>query len=93
MSQEEVDAHSKLQNVHDLLCDRALKILNDPEATVQELETVRKFRKDNKIEALPGRGGKIDEVAKAALIQLPDYPQDPGDDDQDGVIPFEVSAG
>lgn len=91
MTQEEIDAHGKLQNAHNKFCDHALEILNNPEATVQQLEIVRKFLKDNKIEALPGRGGKIDAVAEAATFVIPDYPQAP--DDEDDVIPFGNSAG
>ena len=64
-----------LQEAHELMCAKVLDIIQNPDATLQELKFVKDFLKDNKIEALPVPGSKLGEAVNAAqalnIIKLP----------------------
>lgn len=64
-----------LQEAHTLLCERVRDILNNPDATVQELKLVKEFLKDNRIEALPVHGSPLGNAVEAASARASSDPQ------------------
>lgn len=70
------DAHDKLRDAHEMMCDQMLAILAKEDPSVQELKLVAQFLKDNNIEALDVPGSKLARTREGLqdkVIHLPDF--------------------
>lgn len=89
MNEERPEAMSLLQDAHTRMCEQCLTILSKEDPTPQELEFVRKFLKDNKVDALPMAGSPLGNVVKTAeethTIKLPSFPSGLLDEDDPAV--------
>lgn len=66
MNEEAAKSNDLLQKTHAKLCKRALAILEKENPTTAELEFVRRFLKDNNIDAIPKAGQPLGDVRSAA---------------------------
>jgi hypothetical protein len=65
MSHTDTDVRQLLQELHLGLAKKLVEILKDPEATPSQLEVIRKFLSDNRIEATMQANPHLKELVDA----------------------------
>ena len=75
-----VDTNAKVYQIKELTVDKMLKILENPEASVQELTLVVRWMKDNDIKIQVDEAIFKQSTSKKHII----IPSDLDDDDEDG---------
>ena len=65
----------KLKELHALLAEKLLKIVQDPDATASELNVARQFLRDNNIDCVPVEGSSLQRLAEELPFDIPTKPE------------------
>ena len=65
----------KLKELHALLAEKLLKIVQDPDATASELNVARQFLRDNNIDCVPVEGSPLQKLVDELPFDIPTKPE------------------
>ena len=65
----------KLKELHALLTEKLLKIVQDPDATASELNISRQFLRDNNIDCVPVEGSPLQNLVDELPFDIPTKPE------------------
>ena len=65
----------KLKELHALLAEKLLKIVQDPDATASELNIARQFLRDNNIDCVPVEGSPLQKLVDELPFDIPTKPE------------------
>jgi ABC-type Zn uptake system ZnuABC Zn-binding protein ZnuA len=74
------ETKNKLENLHELLAQKLLEKLRDPEVKASDLNVARQFLKDNNIDCIPTENGTISKLAEELPFKLSDLKDIVGED-------------
>jgi ABC-type Zn uptake system ZnuABC Zn-binding protein ZnuA len=74
------ETKNKLENLHELLAQKLLDKLRDPEVKASDLNVARQFLKDNNIDCIPTENGTISKLAEELPFKLSDLKDIVGED-------------
>jgi ABC-type Zn uptake system ZnuABC Zn-binding protein ZnuA len=74
------DPKNKLENLHELLAQKLLERLRDPEVKASDLNVARQFLKDNNIDCIPTENRTVSKLAEELPFKLSDLKEIIGED-------------
>jgi ABC-type Zn uptake system ZnuABC Zn-binding protein ZnuA len=74
------DPKNKLENLHELLAQKLLERLRDPEVKASDLNVARQFLKDNSIDCIGTENRTVSKLAEELPFKLSDLKEIIGED-------------
>jgi len=74
------ETKNNLENLHELLAQKLLDRLRDPEVKASDLNVARQFLKDNNIDCIPIENRTISKLAEELPFKLSDLKEIVGED-------------
>ena len=65
----------KLKELHEVLAEKLLEKVKDPDAKSSDLNVARKFLRDNGIDAVPTEGSSLQRLADELPFDIPTKPE------------------
>jgi hypothetical protein len=74
------ETKNKLEDLHELLAQKLLDKLRDPEVKASDLNVARQFLKDNNIDCIPTENRTVSKLAEELPFKLSDLKEIVGED-------------